>query len=147
MGHGDEIVLADANFPAEFLGPMTIRADGDLGHRHARCRPHPLPLDQYVEETAIGMQVVGDPAARQPIDDEFDAIIARHEPDKRYTKIERFAFYDRAKKAAAVVQTGEARLYGNIILKKGVIRPPDRHLDRADPHPYKPGQDHKGDPP
>ena len=123
MGHGDEIVLADANFPAEFLGPMTIRADGILVTDMLDAVLTLLPLDQYVEETAIGMQVVGDPTARQPIDDEFDAIIARHEPDKRYTKIERFAFYDRAKKAAAVVQTGEGRLYGNIILKKGVIRP------------------------
>jgi L-fucose mutarotase len=123
MGHGDEIVLADANFPAEFLGPMTIRADGLLVTDVLDAVLTLLPLDQFVEETAIGMQVVGDPTARQPIDDEFDAILARHEPDKRYTKIERFAFYDRARKAAAVVQTGEARLYGNIILKKGVIRP------------------------
>ena len=67
--------------------------------------------------------MVGDPTARQPIDDEFEAIIARHEPEKRYSKIERFAFYDRAKQAAAVIQSGETRLYGNIILKKGVIRP------------------------
>jgi L-fucose mutarotase len=102
---------------------MTIRADGISVTDMLDAVLTLLPLDQYVEETAIGMQVVGDPAARQPIDDEFDAIVARHEPDKRYTKIERFAFYDRAKKAAAVVQTGEARLYGNIILKKGVIRP------------------------
>ena len=80
-------------------------------------------LELSYERIIIRELVVGDPAARQPIDDEFDAIVARHEPDKRYTKIERFAFYDRAKKAAAVVQTGEARLYGNIILKKGVIRP------------------------
>lgn len=123
MGHGDEIVLADANFPAHFSGPKVLRTDGISVTDLLDAVLTLLPLDQYVEETAIGMQVVGDPTARQPIDDEFDAILARHEPDKRYTKIERFAFYDRAKKAAAVVQTGEARLYGNIILKKGVIRP------------------------
>lgn len=123
MGHGDEIVIADANFPAEFLGPSVHRAEGISATDMLDAILTLLPLDQYVEETAIGMQVVGDPTARQPIDDEFDAIIARHEPDKRYTKIERFAFYDRARTAAAVVQTGEARLYGNIILKKGVIRP------------------------
>ena len=123
MGHGDEIALVDANFPAEFLGPMTIRADGISVTAMLDAVLALLPLDQFVEETAIGMQVVGDPAARQPIDDEFDAIIARHEPNKHYSKMERFAFYDRARKAAAIVQTGEARLYGNIILKKGVIRP------------------------
>ncbi|WP_338721034.1 RbsD/FucU domain-containing protein [Devosia sp. XK-2] len=123
MGHGDELVIADANFPAEFLGPMTIRADGISATAMLDAILTLLPLDQYVEETAIGMQVVGDPTARQPIDDEFEAIIARHEPEKHYSKIERFAFYDRAAKAAAVIQTGETRLYGNIILKKGVIRP------------------------
>ena len=124
MGHGDEIVLVDANFPAEFLGPLIVRADGIAVTDMLDAVLTLLPLDQFVDETAIGMQVVGDPTARQPIDDEFEAIIARHEPDKRYTKIERFAFYDRARNAAAIVQTGETRLYGNIILKKGVIRPP-----------------------
>ncbi len=124
MGHGDEIVIADANFPAEFLGPLVLRADGISATDMLDAVLTLLPLDQFVEETAIGMQVVGDPSARQPIDAEFEAIIARHEPDKAYSKIERFAFYDRARKAAAVIQTGEARLYGNIILKKGVIRPP-----------------------
>ena len=123
MGHGDEIVIADANFPAEFLGPVVIRADGISATDMLDAVLTLLPLDQFVEETAIGMEVVGDPTARQPIDDEFEAIIARHEPEKRYSKIERFAFYDRAKQAAAVIQSGETRLYGNIILKKGVIRP------------------------
>ena len=125
MGHGDEIVIADANFPAESLGPLVIRADGISATAMLDAVLALLPLDQFVEETAIGMEVVGDPAAHQPIDDEFEAIISRHEPEKRYSKIERFAFYDRARKAAAVIQSGETRLYGNIILKKGVIRPQD----------------------
>lgn len=124
MGHGDEIVLVDANFPAEFMGPLVLRADGIAVTDMLDAVLTLLPLDQFVDETAIGMQVVGEPLARQPIDDEFEAIIARHEPDKRYSKIERFAFYERARKSAAIVQTGETRLYGNIILKKGVIHPP-----------------------
>lgn len=124
MGHGDEIVLVDANFPAEFMGPLVVRADGIAVTTMLDAVLTLLPLDQFVEETAIGMQVVGDPAGHQRIDDEFQAIISRHEPDKRYSKIERFAFYDRARKAAAIIQTGETRLYGNIILKKGVIRLP-----------------------
>lgn len=124
MGHGDEIVLVDANFPAEFMGPLVLRADGIAVTDMLDAVLTLLPLDQFVDETAIGMQVVGEPLARQPIDDEFEAIIARHEPDKRYYKIERFAFYERARKSAAIVQTGETRLYGNIILKKGVIHPP-----------------------
>lgn len=124
MGHGDEIVLVDANFPAEFMGPLVVRADGIAVTDMLDAVLTLLPLDQFVDETAIGMQVVGEPLARQPIDDELEAIIARHEPDRRYSKIERFAFYERARKSAAIVQTGETRLYGNIILKKGVIHPP-----------------------
>ena len=123
MGHGDEIAIVDANFPAEFLGPMVIRADGIPATDILDAVLTVLPLDDFVDEAAIGMAVVGDASARPPIFDEFDAIILRHEPAMSYSTIERFAFYDRAKKAAAVVQTGEARLYGNIILKKGVIRP------------------------
>lgn len=123
MGHGDEIAIVDANFPAEFLGPMVIRADGIPATDILDAVLSVLPLDDFVDEAAIGMAVVGDASARPPIFDEFDAIIRRHEPAMSYSTIERFAFYDRAKKAAAIVQTGESRLYGNIILKKGVIRP------------------------
>lgn len=123
MGHGDEIVLADANFPAEFLGPMTIRADGISATDMLDAILSVMPLDDFVDQAAIGMAVVGEPNARQPIFDAFEQIIRRHEPAIGFSTIERFAFYDRAKKASAVVQTGEGRLYGNIILKKGIIRP------------------------
>jgi len=123
MGHGDEIAIVDANFPAEHLGPRTIRADGISATDMLEAILTLLPLDDFVDEAAIGMAVVGDPAARPPIFDEFETIIRRHEPAMSYSTIERFAFYDRTKKAAAIVQTGESRLYGNIILKKGVIRP------------------------
>lgn len=123
MGHGDEIVIADANFPAEFLGPEVIRADGISATDMLDAILTVLPLDDFVEEAAIGMAVVGDPNAVPPIFGEFEAILARHEPGRRFSTVERFAFYARAKSAAAVIQTGEARLYGNIILKKGVIRP------------------------
>jgi L-fucose mutarotase len=123
MGHGDEIVIADANFPAENLGPATIRADGITATDLLDAILTVLPLDDFVDQAAIGMAVVGDPDARQPIYDDFSAIIRRHEPSQTFSTIERFAFYDRARKAAAIVQSGETRLYGNIILKKGVIRP------------------------
>jgi L-fucose mutarotase len=123
MGHGDEIVLADANFPAEFLGPLTIRADGISATDMLDAILTVLPLDDFVEEAAIGMAVVGDPDAVPHVFSEFRNILVRHEPTRSFSTIERFAFYDRARKAAAVVQTGESRLYGNIILKKGVIRP------------------------
>jgi L-fucose mutarotase len=124
MGHGDEIVIADANFPAEFLGPMVIRADGISATDMLDAVLTVLPLDDFVDDAAIGMAVVGDATAAPPIFAEFETITMRHEPTRRFSTMERFAFYDRAKKAAAVIQTGESRLYGNIILKKGVIRPP-----------------------
>ena len=123
MGHGDEIVLVDANFPAEFLGPLTIRADGISATDMLDAILTVLPLDDFVEEAAIGMAVVDNPDAVPAVFSEFRNILVRHEPTRNFSTIERFAFYDRARKAAAVVQTGESRLYGNIILKKGVIRP------------------------
>ena len=123
MGHGDEIVLADANFPAAHLGPQTHRADGVPATDMLDAILTLMPLDDFVDIAAIGMAVVGDPDARPPIYADFETIIARHEPQARFATLERYAFYDRARAAAAIVQTGETRLYGNIILKKGVIRP------------------------
>ncbi|MET0439669.1 MAG: RbsD/FucU domain-containing protein [Devosia sp.] len=123
MGHGDEIVIADANFPAEFLGPTVHRADGISATDILEAVLTVMPLDDFVDQAAIGMAVVGDPHARQPIYDDFQEIITRHEPGMHFSTVERFAFYDRAKKAAAVIQSGETRLYGNIVLKKGIIRP------------------------
>lgn len=122
MGHGDEIAIVDANFPAEYLGPDVIRLDGIPATDVLDAILTLLPLDDFVDEAAIGMAVVGDASARPPIFDEFSAIIKKHEPAQGFSTIERFAFYDRARGAAAIVQSGETRLYGNIILKKGVIR-------------------------
>ncbi|MGV3573775.1 MAG: RbsD/FucU family protein [Devosia sp.] len=123
MGHGDEIVIADANFPAEFLGPTVHRADGISATDMLEAVLTVMPLDDFVDEAAIGMAVVGDPNANPPVFDDFRAILRRHEPTRDFSTVERFAFYDRAKKAAAVIQSGETRLYGNIVLKKGIIRP------------------------
>jgi L-fucose mutarotase len=80
-----------------------------------------FPLDTFVPEAATRMQVVGEPDTIVPITNEFASIVARHEPDIAITSLERFAFYERVKKAYCIVQTGEGRLYGNLILKKGVI--------------------------
>jgi L-fucose mutarotase len=123
MGHGDEIVIADANFPAEHLGPAVMRIDGRSATDVLDAILTLMPLDEFVDEAAFGMAVVGDPTAREPIYDLFEEIIQRHEPNMGFSTLERFAFYDRARTAAAIVQTGENRLYGNIILKKGIIRP------------------------
>jgi L-fucose mutarotase len=122
MGHGDEIVIVDANFPAEGTGRPVIRLDGLTATAVLDAILSLLPLDTFVPEAAWAMEVVGAPDRDEPIFGEFRDIIGRREgPQFGLAKLERFAFYARAKQAFAVVATGEARLYGNIILKKGVI--------------------------
>jgi len=122
MGHGDEIVLADANFPGESLGPRCIRADGSDTNAMLRAVLSVLPLDTFVDDPALCMQVVGDPEAIPDAVKDFQSIIDdMADAPRDIRSLERFAFYDRAATAFAVVQTGERRLYGNIILKKGVI--------------------------
>ncbi|RYE88317.1 MAG: ribose ABC transporter [Hyphomicrobiales bacterium] len=123
MGHGDEIAIVDANFPGDSSGPTVIRLDGLSATEVLEAVLTVMPLDTFVDEQAIGMEVVGDPKKREATHKEFDKIVKAHEPDMKLTLLERFAFYDRVEGAYAIVQTGERRLYGNILLKKGVIRP------------------------
>jgi L-fucose mutarotase len=123
MGHGDEIAIVDANYPAESAGPPVVRLDGQTATDTLDAMLTLMPLDTFVEEQAIGMEVVGNPRKREQTHKDFDKIIKRHEPDMKLTLLERFAFYDRVRGAFAVVQTGERRLYGNVLLKKGIIRP------------------------
>ncbi|NBJ13821.1 RbsD/FucU family protein [Microvirga arsenatis] len=123
MGHGDEIAIVDGNFPAAAMARRLVRLDGLTATAVTNAILSVMPLDDFVPEAAWRMEVVGDPGAEQPIFDEFRAIIARHEGlNFRLGSLERFAFYERASAAYAIVSTGETRLYGNIILKKGVVR-------------------------
>ena len=122
MGHGDDIVVADANFPAESAPPKCIRADGSSASALLRAILTVMPLDGFVPDPAIAMQVVGDPDAVPDAVADFQRIIDEVADNAaRIQTLERFAFYERTAKAFAVVQTGERRLYGNIILKKGVL--------------------------
>ncbi len=123
MGHGDELVIADRNFPAASMARRLVRADG-LG-----CTPlldailQLFPLDPYVEKPVGLMAVVpGDPY--QPVIwDEYRDVILKYEPGfQEFEYVERFAFYERAKQAYAVLASSEMALYANIILKKGVIK-------------------------
>jgi L-fucose mutarotase len=124
MGHGDEIAIVDANFPADSTARRLVRLDGVSATLALDAVLSVMPLDTFVPEPAWRMEVVGDPAAEQPIFAEFRAILAQREGhETRLGALERFAFYERAKATYAIVTTGEARLYGNIILKKGIIRP------------------------
>lgn len=122
MGHGDDIVIADANFPAESIGPRCIRLDGISASDVLRAVLMLMPLDTFVDDPALTMQVVGDPDTIPDAVADFQKIIEEtaDNPTKIAT-LERFAFYERSAKAYAVIQTGESRLYGNIILKKGVV--------------------------
>ena len=123
MGHGDEIAIVDANYPADGAGPVLVRLDGVSATDVLDAILTLMPLDDFVDEAAICMQVVGNASQREPVMDEFDAIITKHEPGMKLSSLERFAFYERVAKGYAIVQSGERRLYGNILLKKGVIRP------------------------
>lgn len=120
MGHGDEIVIGDGNFPGKSTNPNCIRCDG-----HGTCELLEailklLPLDTYEKPIYLMAKVPGDDV-ETPIWDEYERIVSPYTNEKA-VEIERFAFYERAKNAYAVVMTGESALYANIILKKGVIK-------------------------
>ncbi len=118
MGHGDEIVIADANFPAETCAKRLIRLPGVSGPEAAKALLEVIPLDTYSDNAYIMDMTGGDKASgmKDPaIWAEYDALC------RGVSRIERFAFYERAKKAYAVIQTGEERIYGNLILVKGVV--------------------------
>ncbi len=124
MGHGDEIALVDANFPARSSGVPVIRLDGVSTTRALQAVLSVMPLDDFVPEAAWRMAAVEGEAAELPIFAEFREVLACHAgAGMRLAVLERFAFYERTRKAFAVVATGETRLYGNLLLKKGIIRP------------------------
>ena len=123
MGHGDELVIADGNFPAETCAQRLVRADGHGVPVLLEAILKFFPLDVYVEKPVALMQIVpGDPV-KPTIWEEYRKILkASGEPFTDFENVERFAFYERAKDAFAVVATSEAALYANIILKKGVVK-------------------------
>jgi L-fucose mutarotase len=120
MGHGDEIVIADGNFPAAFNAKRLIRADGHNVPPLLDSILSLFPLDTYVEFPVTLMAVV--PGDSTPaIWNTYTQIISKHDAQAKITSAERFAFYERAKDAYAVLATSEPALYANIILKKGVV--------------------------
>lgn len=123
MGHGDEIVIADGNFPSENFGKRVIRADGISGTEMLDACLALIPLDTYSDPNFILMQLMDrDVGKINPVIwDEYKAIADKHDRNVRVGNIDRFEFYERAKNAYAVIATGEAVVYANIILKKGVI--------------------------
>ena len=122
MGHGDELVIADGSFPAASLAQRLIRLDGHGIPKILKALLTFFPLDTYVN-LPVGLMAVTPGDAVQPIiwDDYRTIILESKEPFAEFEYIERFAFYERARKAYAVIATGEPALYANIILKKGVV--------------------------
>lgn len=125
MGHSDRIVIADGNFPAESMGKnaIVIRADGHSATEILDAVLAVFPLDTYVENPVSLMQVMPGDDVETPIWDEYCSIVKKYDERgaKVFGEIERFAFYEEAKKCYAIIATGESALYANIILQKGVI--------------------------
>ncbi|KQT54896.1 ribose ABC transporter [Aureimonas sp. Leaf454] len=120
LGHGDEVVIADANFPSHSIGPEVVRLDGIDAVAAAEAILTHLPLDTF-EDAAFRMEVVGRPDEEPEVCRLFQDVVLRLAGDFPIQSIERFAFYERARKAQLIVATGERRLYGNLILKTGVL--------------------------
>ena len=126
MGHGDELVIADGNFPCHSVGKnsIVIRADGHGVPEVLDAILNLIPLDTYTDKPVALMEVVkGDTCGTPEIWRTYEEILNKYEPDHHdidYT--ERFAFYDRAKGAYLIIATGEKAIYANILLKKGVVK-------------------------
>lgn len=126
MGHGDELIIADGNFPCHSVGKnaIVIRADGHGVPELLDAIMELIPLDTYTEKPVGLMEVVpGDTCGTPEIWQAYEEILAKHEPEHHSVEfIERFAFYERAKSAYLIIATGEKAIYANILLKKGVVK-------------------------
>ena len=123
MGHGDEIAIVDGNYPAESHGRRVIPAYETGVVEMVDAILSVLPLDDFVPEAAFRPGIKGAPDRREPVFDEFDAVVARHEPTMKVHALHGDDFYARVRGAYAIVHTSEPRLYANMVLRKGVIRP------------------------
>ncbi len=126
MGHSDRLVIADGNFPSESMGKnaKVIRCDGHGVPELLEAILTVFPLDTYVETPVSLMQVMPGDNVETPIWDEYKEIITKHDErgEKAIGQTERFAFYEEAKTAYAIIATGESALYANIMLQKGVVK-------------------------
>lgn len=125
MGHSDTLVIADGNFPSETIGKdaIVIRADGHGVPELLEAILKVFPLDTYVEKPVSLMQVMPGDNAKTPIWDVYKKLVrdVDERGDDAFCEVERFEFYERAKKAYAVIATGETAIYANIMLQKGVV--------------------------
>lgn len=122
MGHGDELVLGDGNYFVGGHAERVIRADGLGIPALLDAILEFFPLDPYVDNPVVLMEVAPGDSVKTPIWDDYRKIVEKHEPERANIEhMERFAFYERARKAHTTITTGEKALYANIILKKGVV--------------------------
>ena len=130
MGHGDDLIIADTNFPSDSIARQTrfgrlLRLDNVTAARAARAVLSLYPLDTFVDDAAARMEIVDDPERIPPVQMEVQGEIDKAEGRPTpMISIERYAFYERAKSAYCVIQTGERRFYGCFAFRKGVV-PPD----------------------
>ncbi len=120
MGHGDELVIGDGNFPAANCAKRLVRCDGHSVPDVLDAILKLFPLDTYVD-SPVALMDNGDASSRPPIWEEYKKIVEKNEGEKSFELVERFDFYERAKNAYAIVSTGETAIYANIIIKKGVV--------------------------
>ncbi len=129
MGHGDDLILADLNFPSESVSQSTVygellRMENVTAARAVQAILSVMPLDSFVDKPALRMEIVGKPNEIPPVQADVQAEIDAAEGKALpMGSIERFAFYDLARKSYCVVQTGERRFYGCFVFKKGVLPP------------------------
>ena len=122
MGHSDEIVIGDGNFPAASNAKRLVRCDGHGVPELLDAILQLFPLDTYVDSPVMLMQVTPGDDVDPVIWKDYEKIVDKHQDNVKFSEIERFAFYERARDAYAIVATGESALYANIILKKGVVK-------------------------
>ena len=127
MGHGDDLIIADTNFPSDSVARQTVygkllRIDASAADV-VQAVLSVMPIDTFVDDAAARMEVVGEPKTILPVMTEVQDKVSAVDGPNPMLPIERFSFYDRSKKAYAVIQTGERRFYGCFAFRKGVIGP------------------------
>ncbi len=123
MGHGDEIAIVDGNYPADTDAKRLVRMDGHSATDILDAILSVMPLDEMVPECAFRPAAQNDPKRMEPIFVDFERVVKHHEPLRHVSVLIGAEFYNRVKSCYAIVASSEARLYGNIILRKGVIHP------------------------
>lgn len=123
MGHGDEIAVVDGNYPAEEHAKRLVRLDGHGAPRILDAILSVLPVDDLVPEAIWRPAAYNDPQRMELVFEDFTAVVLKHEPNHKIVPLVGDSFYSKVKNAFAIVASGEPRLYGNIVIRKGVIYP------------------------